>query len=181
MHYPWVEDEQVGLKVFSDTDWAGCRRTRRSTSGGLILRGPHFIRSWAKTQATVALSSGEAELQGVVKASAEAIAVRGLGRDLGDTVSGGIPVFADASAALGMVARQGIGRIRHLDTRILWVQEASLRRGLTYEKIQGTLNPADPLTKYVGVEGLINMMNWTGMEWRDCPPAGVEAAEGSSR
>ena len=85
MHYPWVEDDGLGIRVFSDTEWAGCRRTRRSTSGGLMLRGRHFIRSWSKTQATVALSSSEAEMCGVVKAAAEAIGVRRLGHDLGDT------------------------------------------------------------------------------------------------
>ena len=41
----------------SDSDWAGCRRTASSTSGEVILRGSHFVKSWAPTQKDVTLSS----------------------------------------------------------------------------------------------------------------------------
>ena len=61
-----------------------------------------------------------------------------------------IPVFADESAALGVVVRQGVGRIRHFDTWILCLQEGSLRRALNHEKIQKTINPADPLCEVRG-------------------------------
>ena len=84
-------------------------------------------------------------------------------------------MYANASAALVMVARQGVGKIRHLDTRILWVQESSLRRGLTYEMVKGSDNPVDPLTKYVGTDRLENMLQWSGMEWRDSMPTAAEA------
>ena len=42
MQYPWqgTEDE---LEGFTDSDWAGCRRTGKSTSGGLVMIGQHFI------------------------------------------------------------------------------------------------------------------------------------------
>ena len=44
-------------RMYSDADWAGCRKTRRSTSGGACLHGSYLIRAWSRTQATVALSS----------------------------------------------------------------------------------------------------------------------------
>ena len=47
--------------VYSDTDWAGCPRTRKSTTGGCLMLGSHVIKSWSSTQASLALSSGEAE------------------------------------------------------------------------------------------------------------------------
>ena len=43
-----------------DSDWAGCVGTRRSTSGGVMKLGMHTVKTWASTQASVALSSGEA-------------------------------------------------------------------------------------------------------------------------
>ena len=49
------------LETFSDTDWAGCRRTRRSTTGGYTVAGSHLIKMWCKTQTVVALSSAETE------------------------------------------------------------------------------------------------------------------------
>ena len=54
------------LETFSDTDWAGCRRTRRSATVGYTVAGSHLIKMWCKTQIVVALSSAEAELYGLV-------------------------------------------------------------------------------------------------------------------
>ena len=45
--YPW--QEASGIEVYSDTDWSGCARTRRSTSGGCVMLGRHVIRTWSST------------------------------------------------------------------------------------------------------------------------------------
>ena len=66
--------EDDGVTVYSDTDWAGCVRTRKSTSGGCIVVGSHLIKTWSSTQSSVALSSGEAEFYGVVKAAGYGLA-----------------------------------------------------------------------------------------------------------
>ena len=63
--FPWQDQRDGDVLVLEvDTDFAGCRATRRSTSGGVALRGAHCLRHWSSTQPTVALSSGEAELGG---------------------------------------------------------------------------------------------------------------------
>ncbi len=53
--------------VWSDTDFAGCRRTRRSTSGGVITFGSHCLKTCSSTQ-DIAPSSGKTEFYGIVKA-----------------------------------------------------------------------------------------------------------------
>ena len=55
--YPWQTAEDIDL--YSDTDWSGCPRTRRSTSGGCVMIGKHCIRTWSSTQPSVTLSSGK--------------------------------------------------------------------------------------------------------------------------
>ena len=66
--------------VFSDTDFAGCPRTRRSTNGGAIVSGSHLVKHYSKTQKVVALSSAEAKLGGIVHGPPRAWgAVRGCG------------------------------------------------------------------------------------------------------
>jgi hypothetical protein len=37
--FEWQEEVYLVLRVYSDSDWAGCRRARRSTSGGTIMLG----------------------------------------------------------------------------------------------------------------------------------------------
>ena len=64
--YPFQRAE--GIDVYSDTDWSGCPRTRKSTSGGVVMVGSHCIRTWSSTQPSLTLSSREAEFYGLVEA-----------------------------------------------------------------------------------------------------------------
>ena len=59
--YDWQSPIKV-LDVHSDANWAGCRESRKSSSGGTIAIGGHLIRSYSKTQTVIAKSSGESEL-----------------------------------------------------------------------------------------------------------------------
>ena len=49
------------VRAYVDSDWAGCRKTRKSTSGGVLYLGDTPVRGWSSNQAVIALSSGEAE------------------------------------------------------------------------------------------------------------------------
>ena len=109
------------------------------------MHGKHFIKSWSRQQNLVSLSSAEAELYGLVKASSESLGCQSMARDLGHHRR--VRIYADASAALGIVHRKGLGKVRHIDTNTLWVQQAACSKRIEYLKINGTLNPADALTK----------------------------------
>ena len=80
-HYNWQDTRH--FDVYSDTDWAGCPKTRKSTTGGCVMLGTHLIKSWSSTQPSIALSSGEAEVVGVTRACATVLGFRSLLSDLG--------------------------------------------------------------------------------------------------
>ena len=80
--YEWQGDEH-DLTGYSDSDWAGCRVTGKSTSGGAVLVGSHFIKGWSRTQNHVTMSSAEAELIALVKCTAECMGVQSMYRDWG--------------------------------------------------------------------------------------------------
>ena len=126
--------------------------TRRSTSGGVAIRGTHLIKHWSCTQRAVTLSSAEAELYGLVKGTTEALGIQSWGLDLGLTMQ--VRIHADSAAAIGICRRSGIGRVRHLAVGQLWVQEGLRRGDFTLFKVQGEQNPADILTKCVSREVL---------------------------
>ena len=86
------------------------------------MLGKHLIKAWSKTQSLLVLSSGKSELYGTLKASAEALGVLSMIKDLGANMRG--KVLGDASAALGIIHRKGLGRTRHIDTGMLWVQHS---------------------------------------------------------
>ena len=87
--------------------------------------------------------------------------------DLGDKIAPRSRIHADASVALGVLSRLGVGKVRHLDTRLLWVQQSKHKRHLDYEKVWGSKNPSDALTKYVNREGLDQLLISTGCETRE--------------
>ena len=144
--YKWQEPVKH-LVAFCDTDFAGCVQTRRSTSGGALMRGGHLIRHWSQTQTTVALSSAEAELGGICRGSSHGIGLRSICHDLGFDWS--LEVRSDAAAAIGICRRRGLGKVRHLAVADLWVQDHVRTKDFLLTKVPGAENPADIMTKWV--------------------------------
>ena len=151
------------LKRMSDTDFAGCKESRRSTSGGAATINGHCIKHWSKTQTTVSLSSGEAELHGIGAAIAQGLGLQAICRDLGFDYK--IRVHSDATAALGIARRRGLGKVRHLDCADLWVQEKVRTGAVTVAKILGAENPADVLTKYVSKDIMDKALKRLGLRY----------------
>ena len=166
--YAWQDISDVD--IYTDTDWAGCPRTRKSTSGGCVMLGTHLIKSWSSTQTSVALSSGEAEFNGVVRGSGIGLGFQSLLSDLGVQVP--LRVWTDSSAAIGICSRQGLGKLRHLDTHTLWIQQAVRSKRVDLRKIPGERNPADLFTKHSLTRE--KLMQLTGLF--DCRFSGGRAA-----
>ncbi len=58
-----------------------------------------------------------------------------------------VEISVDSSAAKSVASRSGLGNIRHLETKRLWIQEAVWCGRLVITKIRGDSRPADVLTK----------------------------------
>ena len=75
---------------------------------------------WARSQATIALSSGEAELNASLKGGAELLGLNELLKDWG--VQKNLVIEGDSSACKGTLNRIGSGRVKHITTQYLWIQ-----------------------------------------------------------
>ncbi len=110
------------LETFVDSDWAGCVHTRRSTSGGLLVFLGTPIHFYSRTQASVALSSAEAELYSIGSGMAESLHVRDLLLESGFASHINVVVFTDSSAGKSIASRFGASRrIRHIQLRVLFM------------------------------------------------------------
>ena len=87
----------------------------------MIGFGDHLVRHWSTTQSVVALSSGEAELVGIVKGAAQGLGMQALLRDLGFHYD--LSTMSDATAAIGISRRRCLGKVRHISVSDLWIQE----------------------------------------------------------
>ena len=56
---------------------------------------------------------------------------------------------SDSSAGRAISLRKGTGKLRHLQVKYLWIQDALFEKRLVIEKVKGTENPADVGTKYL--------------------------------
>ena len=130
-----------------------------------------------EAQKSITLSSGEAELGGVVKAASEALGLQSVAVDLGIQLR--IALCADSSAAIGICRRAGIGRVRHLAVGQLWIQELVRDAVVDLYKVQGEQNPADMLTKPLGratLDGHMGRVRLSRIEGRaaSAPAASTE-------
>ena len=107
------------------------------------------MKSWATNQAVIALSSGEAEYYGLVKGASMGLGAVAIIHDLGCEYENALEIRTDASAAIGIANRIGIGKIRHIETNQLWLQQKVLEGKLVVSKVKGEDNLADALTKPV--------------------------------
>ena len=160
-----MQPEPTEISVYTDADWAGCRRTRKSTSGGCMLLGKHCVKTWAKTQAIIAKSSAESELYAVVKGSCEALGLQTLMDDMGTKID--IRLQLDANAAKGIIERTGISKIRHMDVNNLWIQEQCAKKIIPTVKVDGTKNPADLMTKILNLNVIERHMEVLDLHFRE--------------
>ena len=129
------------------------------------MLGKCVVNTWSSTQNVIALSSGEAEYYGLVKAASHGIGARNLLHDLGYTWIEKMQVLTDASAAMGIASRQGVGKVRHIEVSQLWLQDKGMRNEVELVKIRTDQNPANALTKYVDWETLDKHMKYVNMRY----------------
>ena len=173
-HREWVRvvtlDAEVGdelpLDIYSDSDWAGCAETRRSTDSHVAYLAGAVVAVTTQTQPGLpATSSPDAELRGISRAAREAIFLKDLAvMDFGMQVA--VPrLWSDSSTGILASKRIGPGsKLRHLDVADFYVQGAIQSGRLQMRKVKGTANPANFLTKHAksGVE-VVSAMPSLGM------------------
>ena len=153
------------LDVFCDSNYAGCLKTRKSTQGGVCKFGTHCFKNWSSTQGVIALSSGEAEFYGLVKAASVGLGCMAMYRDMGYDVQ--LRVHTDATAAKGIASRSGLGKTRHIAVHYLWVQEQVRNKDFELHKAHGKDNPADLLTKHLSSDVLNKYVKFLNCEFRE--------------
>ena len=115
------QERPTVVVVRVDCDWAGARVDRKSVSSLQTFWGNHLLRASVSTQSVVALSSGEAEFVSSVRGASFGLGVKSMLEDFGNEVKY-VVLFTDSTAAKGMAGRSGLGKVRHLDCGLLWLQ-----------------------------------------------------------
>ena len=155
--YP-VQDETNQIVLTTDADWATCKESRRSNSGGTLQLGDHLIAALSRVQPRIALSSGEAELYAGMRGISEALGFVHMMREFKTNDWGRVIHRVDASACRAIMLRRGCGGFKHITVKSLWVQEAvreyaieivRISRDEMHAHILASPSSADELTKHL--------------------------------
>ena len=73
----------------------------------------------------------------------------------------------DATAAKGILDRQGLAKVRHIDVNCLWLQEQCATKMMPLVKIPGEINTADLMTKHLVGPVLLEHVKNLNLEIRE--------------
>ena len=119
---------------------------RKSTTGFAVYLQGVQLSTASKTQGVIALSTDEAELIALCACAAECLYVQNL---LTQFLHKSLPIqiHCDSAPTIATASRLGVGRMRHLETKFLWIQKLVQDKRIKLLKCKTTENLADVLTK----------------------------------
>jgi hypothetical protein len=137
----------LNLYGHCDADWAGLDDRKSVSCGICYLNGSCFL-SYSRTQVSRALSSCESELYALGSIAPELLRVKGILQEcFGETVTP--TAFSDSSSALTVSSRVGMGQLKHVELRLLTIQDWVAEKRLALGKIGTLENTADVGTKFL--------------------------------
>ena len=101
----------------------------------------------------------------MVEATTKAKGLKAMLEELGFRSPSQMVLMTDSSAARAFAARRGVGRMRHVETRLLWLQAEVQQQRVALVKIPGKENPADVLTKYLDEKDIVEHLSRLRMTW----------------
>ena len=135
---------------YSDSDFAGCIDSRKSTFGYLFLLGEGAISWKSAKESVIASSTMEAEFVACFEATIHALWLRNFisGLEVVDTITKPLKIYCDNSAAVFFSKNDKYSRgAKHMELKYLAVKEEVQKQRVSIEHIRTDLMIADPLTK----------------------------------
>jgi len=138
----------TGLQAYSDSDFAACPDTRRSTSGSIIFYNSAPISWQSRRQRNVVTSTHAAEYIAAFQTTLLLKSISNFLTELGHAQTDPIPLYMDNAAAISTAkAKYPTPTSRHIDVKFHWLREQVKQKFILPTHIPSAQNPADLLTK----------------------------------
>ncbi|WVZ94074.1 hypothetical protein U9M48_040013 [Paspalum notatum var. saurae] len=113
----------LSLRGFSDADHAGCRIDRKSTFGTCQLLGTSLVFWSSRKQASIALSTTEAEYVAAASCCSQLLWMKATLSDFGFWF-GRIPLLVDSTSAISVAKNPVLhSRTKHIDVRFYFLRD----------------------------------------------------------
>lgn len=152
------------LHAYSDSDWATCPMTRRSTTGFCVLLGNSPISWKTKKQAVVARSSAEAEYRAMALTSCEVTWLQALFKDLGIHDLPPAILHCDNKAAIAIAANPVLHeRTKHIEVDCHFVRDKINSGTITTTHTPTYSQLADVFTKGLSAKQHFHLLSKLGV------------------
>ena len=140
------------ITTYVNASWAAEKSTnRKSTSGAAIFVSDCCVKAFSRLQQSVACSSAEAELYALFEGAKETIGIQHAVAHVYGCQAEELPIpvlLTDSMAARNVTEMSGLlRRLRHIDIRICFLQDAVYKGVISISFVRGTENCADLMTK----------------------------------
>ena len=134
--------------AYVDADYGGCKDTRRSTSGYVFTMAGGAVAWASKRQATVALSTVEAEYVAMTRCAQQMVWMQSwLGEAKIKYTLPGL-IKGDNRGAIALTKNtKDHGKVKHIDIRHHYIRELFQSGAITMEQVPSSDNLADLFTK----------------------------------
>ncbi|MDQ9786237.1 Ty1/Copia family ribonuclease HI, partial [Serratia marcescens] len=159
--YP--KDSSFDLKSFSDSDYAGCKIDRKSTSGTCQFLGDRLVSWFSKKQTSIATSTAEAEYLAAGSCCSQLLWIQQQLRDYG-IEAGESPIFCDNTSAIAITYNPVLhSRTKHIDVRHHFIRDHVSKKHIRLEYVPTESQVADIFTKALASDKFSSFRNSLGM------------------
>ena len=151
------EREKNTLEVSTDSDWSGSGDMKSTSSAVHVMNGI-FIHSTSRSQKCISLSSTEAEWYAASAGVCDAYYLQHIVEFVINSSCNVLILHTDNSAVRMLSLKFGVGRLRHIRGRLLWLQQKMSSHELDIRQIPTLQNVSDMNTKSHSKNRLLALM-----------------------
>ncbi|KAD6795802.1 hypothetical protein E3N88_06698 [Mikania micrantha] len=158
-------NSELKLVGYTDSDWAGCLDDRKSVSANIFMLGSCAVSWSSRKQASVALSSSEAEYISATAAACQGIWLRRILSDLGIDQTGPTIILCDNKSAINLSKNPIMhSRSKHIELKHHFIRDLVKQEAIQLEFCGTNEQLADMLTKAISKEKFVFFRQQVGMQ-----------------
>ena len=153
----------LDLMGYSDSDHAGCKIDRKSTTGGCHFLGGKLVSWTSKKQTSVSISTAEAEYISAASCCAQILWIKNQLLDYGVKFSR-TPIFCDNTSAIAISHNPVMhSKTKHIDIRYHFIRDHVMKNDIEIHFIPTDKQLADVFTKPLDEKTFKHLISELGM------------------
>ncbi|KAJ9539102.1 hypothetical protein OSB04_031835 [Centaurea solstitialis] len=159
----YSKDSGFDLTAYSDSDFAGCKIDRKSTTGGCHLLGGKLVSWTSKKQNSVSTSTAEAEHVAAGICCAQVLWLRNQLQDY-DIQLSKIPIYCDNTSAIAIANNPVLhSKTKHIEVRYHFIRDHVMNGDIELHFVPTEYQLADLFTKPLDVTRFNMLLSELGM------------------